>query len=70
MLKFFEKAGIKLAYSHKFDQALGVKHVRALLDGSLSHEEFAKEVTNNMQAFFYKAFDCFLYKPLPTILHV
>lgn len=68
VLKFFKDAGVKLSYSHQFDKALGTSNVCALLDGSLSRDQLAQRVNSTMQAFFYKAFNCFLYKPLPTIL--
>jgi uncharacterized protein YbbC (DUF1343 family) len=70
VLTFFKEAGVSLAFSEQFDKALGSKNIRCLLDGTISHTELALEVNGELQSFFKKAFNCFLYKPFPKMIHV
>ena len=70
VLKFFKESGITLAFSERFDKALGTHKVRSLLEGNISYTELAFELNEELQTFFKKAFSCFLYKPFPKMIHV
>lgn len=70
VLQFFKKSGVSLAFSEQFDKTLGTGKVRSLLEGTIKYTELAFELNEELQTFFKKAFNCFLYKPFPKMIHV
>lgn len=70
ILNFFKESGLKLTFSKQFDASLGTDKVRSLLQGKVLPAQLAVQVNDDLQNFFKKAFNCFLYKPFPKILQV
>lgn len=70
VLTFFKEAGVSLTFSERFNASLGTTKIRDFLNGTLSRNQMALEVNNKLQSFFKKAFNCFLYKPFPKMIHV
>ncbi|MDR3551320.1 MAG: DUF1343 domain-containing protein [Candidatus Babeliales bacterium] len=70
VLNFFNQSGLKLTFSKQFDASLGNDKVRSLLQGKVLPAQLAVQVNDDLQNFFKKAFNCFLYKPFPKILQV
>lgn len=70
VLNFFTHNGVQLRFSPLFDQAVGSKSLRSLVQGSTKYADLATHVNNDLQLFFNKACSCFLYKPYPKMIHV
>lgn len=70
ILNFFKNNGVPLQFSPAFDQAMGSRSLRSLVQGSISLADLATHVNDDLQLFFNKACSCFLYKPYPKMVHV
>lgn len=70
VVSFFKQAGVSLLFSHRFDKAIGSTKVRAFFEGAVSRKQLEQEVNNELDLFFAKAIDIFLYKPLPKVVRV
>lgn len=68
IVKFFQDAGVALSFSDSFDKQFGTDKVRSFLQGDVSRDVLASEINGKVQQFFKKAFDCFIYKPLPKVV--
>jgi len=67
-VKFFQASGVKLSFSDSFDIQLGSSKIRSFLQGDISQDALSDEINGKVQQFFKKAFDCFIYKPLPKMV--
>lgn len=68
VMQHFQEAGVRLAFSKEFDELFGTDKVRAFLEGKVGHDVLVAEVSTKARDFFNRAFDCFMYKPLPKII--
>ena len=68
LLSFFKQAGINLVYSKAFDKAVGTSKIRELSDHR--KKEFLTLINNDLEQFFARAKDSYLYQPLPEIRKV
>jgi uncharacterized protein YbbC (DUF1343 family) len=67
LLSFFHTAGIALSYSISFDKAVGTDKLKGVYQGTHSLHELKKKINMQLEQFFIKAKDAFLYEPLPEI---
>jgi len=66
VVSFFKQQGISFSFSPNFDKVIGTNALQELLVGSIQQEQTIKEELNsNIQLFFTKAQNIFLYKPFP-----
>ena len=68
VLMFFKKNGLDLTFSACFDSIVGTPLVREVVQGSRSHELLKEKVNADLQTFFNKARDSFIYQPLPELV--
>ena len=68
VLMFFKKSGLDFTFSACFDSTVGTPLVREVVQGSRSHELLKEKVNADLQMFFNKARDSFMYQPLPELV--
>jgi uncharacterized protein YbbC (DUF1343 family) len=68
MLQFFKAEGIELNFSNFFDRAIGTDLVRDHLVKGENPVMFADKINNDLDGFYAKAIDCFMYEPLPKVV--
>jgi len=67
MLRFFKKENIPFSFSASFNKAVGTKKVQELIAGNISRNQFFNNIYKDLRQFYKKAYDSFLYEPLPEI---
>ena len=64
------RKNIKLSYSNMFDNMIGSTDIKEFLQNKISFEQLKSNTENNLNAFYLKAKEHFLYKPFPKIKKV
>jgi len=67
LLQFFQNAGIQFSYSPMFNKAIGTKDVRKMMSGMFERVLLSHITQTNLQQFFNKARQVFMYEPFPHI---
>ncbi len=67
LLSFFKKRGITFSFSPTFDKAVGTPLLRKWCQGESLIDPLINQVKADLQGFYKKAQECFLYHPHPTI---
>lgn len=70
LLNFFKSEGIELKFSDFFDRAVGTELVRNHLLGVHDPVYFATKINTDLETFYAKAQDCFMYDPLPKVVRI
>lgn len=70
ILKFFRNAGIKFSYAKILDKAVGTSRFRKVLDKTMSRAKFAKIVNPELDEFFNRAKEVFIYEPVPKVVKI
>lgn len=70
LLQFFKDEGIELNFSNLFDRAIGTDSVRDHLIKGENPTLFADKINSDLDNFYAKAIDCFMYEPLPKVVPV
>ena len=68
LLNFFKSEGIELKFSNFFDRAIGTEHVRNHVVEGKNHAVLATKINTDLDSFYAKAVDCFMYEPLPRVV--
>ncbi len=68
LLQFFKQEGVKIDFSTFFDRAIGTDLVRNHLLNDFKPEAFAHKINTDLDGFFAKAIDCFMYDPAPKVV--
>ena len=64
------RKNINFSYSQLFDGMLGTQDTREFLQGLISYDDLKNKIDDNLDVFYSKSKNCFLYKPYPKINHV
>ena len=67
LLQFFQNTGIRFSYSPMFNKAIGTKCVRKMMSGVFERAQLSHITQTNLQQFFNKARQVFMYEPFPHI---
>lgn len=67
ILRFFNDNGLKIVYSERLRDMVGMHAVQSYLAGRVSEKEAHHALEHEAQLFFSKASGSFLYQPLPKI---
>ena len=67
ILEFFKKEAIPFSFSTSFNKAVGTKDVQEVIAGTMNKDLFMKKVNEDLNAFFKRAQNTFLYKLQPYI---
>jgi uncharacterized protein YbbC (DUF1343 family) len=71
VLQFFKKnTDVPLVFSARFDNVVGTPKIREFVQGAVRFKDLESHINNELTAFFTKAMDSFIYKPLPQIVRV
>lgn len=68
ILTFFQNSGVKLTFSDYFDKAVGTSKIREYIQGKISRLDLAREINTQLEHFFAKAKESFLYTPVPKLV--
>ena len=67
LLQFFQNTGMRFSYSPMFNKAVGTKDVRKMMSGMFERVRLSHITQTNLQEFFNKARQVFMYEPLPHV---
>jgi hypothetical protein len=67
VLRFFNDNGLKITYSERLRDMIGMHAVQSYLAGTVSEKEAHHTLEHEAQLFFSKASGSFLYQPLPKV---
>lgn len=67
VLRFFNDNGLKIVYSERLRDMIGMHAVQSYLAGHVSEKEAHHALEHEAQLFFSKASGSFLYQPLPKV---
>ena len=59
-----------MKFSDFFDRAIGTELVRSHVLGVHDSAYFATKINADLETFFAKAQDCFMYDPLPKVVRI
>jgi len=68
LLNFFKQEGVTLSFSPFFDRAIGTEAVQNHVMKGRKPELFASKINSDLEGFYAKAIDCFMYEPMPKVV--
>ena len=61
------RKSVSLTSTQEFEHMIGGKEVRLFLEGRLSFAKFKRSIEKNVEKFYVKSKDYFLYEPFPQV---